>query len=133
MNTAAPAKRKVPVINASIEVEVSPGERCVWLRDEQVRQHFGVFAWQKLGDGTYAPVVRIYDTYVRINEVQSVGIPIPWDTLRRLATAGFVDYRQPAPNTIYICIESLVQHMEATRDPEFWTADRRARYAAACR
>lgn len=131
--TPAARKARVPVINAAIEVEAAPGERVVWLRDEQIVQHYGVFAWQKLGDGTFAPCVRVHDTLVRLSEVAKHGIPIPWDTLRRLHLGGFVKCSQPAPGSIYIYIESLIAHLEAAEDPEFWNEDRRRRYSAALR
>jgi hypothetical protein len=136
--TAAPvskasAKSRVPCINAPVEVEAAPGERCVWLRDEQIPRRVGVFTWQRLGDGTYAPLVRVYDTLVRLSDVKKHGILIPWDTLRRLTTGGFVKYTQPAPGSIFICMDSLIEHLTAAEDPEFWTPERLRRYSAAIR
>lgn len=45
--------------------------------------------------------------------------------------AGFVEGTNPAPGTVLVSIESLLTHLEATKEPYFWDDKRTARYRAA--
>jgi hypothetical protein len=58
-------------------------------------------------------------------------------TLRRLCIAGFVDYLELAPHTTFVSIDSLKEHMEATRNSKydgdsFWTEERLERWRETC-
>ncbi|HEY8898888.1 MAG TPA: hypothetical protein VIM61_00535 [Chthoniobacterales bacterium] len=110
-------------------VSAAPGEKAVYLTEAPESRRSGVFTWQKLGDGTFAPVVRIYDTQVPISEILKL-VGISYDTIRRLITAGFVDGSQPSPGRILVSIDSLFAHLEATKDPDFWTPERVQKFRA---
>lgn len=90
----------------------------------------GVTDWQPAGDGTYRPIVRIHEAMVRVTDAARVT-GLPYLALRRLITAGFVRGDQPTPGNVLIDLHSYYDHVQATRDPEFWTAERRQRYSEA--
>jgi len=108
-------------------VEVAPGERYVDLPPATVPKA-GIVRWVPAGDGTYRPRLQIMETWVRVGNCEQFGIHIKRDTLIRLGAAGFIEISQPSPFTPSITIESLLAHIEAAKDPEFWTEERLATY-----
>ena len=108
-------------------VEVAPGERYVDLPPSTVPKA-GIVRWVPAGDGTYRPRLQIMETWVRVGNCEQFGIHIKRDTLIRLGSAGFIEISQPSPFTPSITVESLLAHIEAAKDPEFWTEERLERY-----
>lgn len=108
-------------------IAVAPGERYVDIPPAKVPQA-GIVRWVPAGDGTYRPRLQVMETWVRVGQCEQFGIHIKRDTLIRLGIAGFIKICQPSPMTPSISIESLLEHMEAAKDPEFWTEERLERY-----
>lgn len=108
-------------------VEVAPGERYVDLPPATVPKA-GIVRWVPAGDGTYRPRLQVMETWVRVGNCEQFGIHIKRDTLIRLGAAGFIEISQPSPFTPSITVESLLAHIEAAKDPEFWTEERLATY-----
>jgi hypothetical protein len=128
------ARGAVPILNAAagMQAHVAPDERCKFIDAPIEDRRYGFFEWQKLGDGTFAPVIRVYDAHVRLAVAEKIA-DIGYDTIRRLVIAGFVEGSQPSPGTILVSINSLVAHLQATRDAEFWTPARIQKYRQSLR
>lgn len=91
----------------------------------------GLVDFQPAGDGTYRPIVRIHDSWIRVS-IAARAFGLRHMVLRRLITAGFVEAIQPSPGCWMMNLQSYFRHVEAVRnDPEFWNEQRRARYSAA--
>lgn len=85
------------------------------------------------GDGgTYRLEPEPYPGFVRMSD--DIGarlgvIGLSDTTMRRLLAAGFIDHIRPAPNCIFVSVESLLEHFRRTandceRDASYWTARR---------
>lgn len=89
----------------------------------------GVFEWIRQADGSYRPVERIHDAWMRVSEVERLPLGLTAEVLMKLVKGGFVEGGQMAPNSTTVNIMSLLSHLEDTReDPDYWTAERRQRY-----
>lgn len=113
-------------------VMVTPTERArrVAAAPAKLIPQVGVFDWQPAGDGTYRPVVRMHELFMRMPQFAKI-VDIDYCALRRLVTAGFVEGRVITPGTIQVSVHSFFAHVEACKDREFWTDERRAKYASA--
>jgi len=115
-------------------VEVAPGQYTATAVHPADIPRYGLVRMMRQGDGSYIPVMKQYAQHARMcRELCSrIGLDgISPNTLYRLIQAGFVESKRPSPNVILVDLGSLVEHVEATRDPEFWTRDRIARFRAA--
>lgn len=118
------------IIGTDTTVEVAPGERYTDAPPE-IAPQYGIFRWVPAGDGTYRPRIQVLETWIRVADAPKYGIHILRDTLVRLGNAGFIGISQATPGQNHIHLESLIDHVEACKDPEFWNAERRAKYSAA--
>ena len=76
---------------------------------------------QAIGDGTYRPVLKIYEPTIRAKEAAKV-LNLPYRTLLRLCRAGFVQHEQIAPNNYQVSLGSWFEHIDKVRkDSEFWS------------
>jgi hypothetical protein len=76
--------------------------------------------WMAVGDGTYRPVLKIYEPTIRAKEAAK-ALNLPYRTLLRLCRAGFVQYDEIAPNNYQVSLSSWFEHCDRVRkDPEFW-------------
>jgi hypothetical protein len=85
----------------------------------------GEFALEPAGD--QLGYVRLTETMTIAKALKIEGLS--YTTMRRLCYAGFVDYIQIAPHTMLVSIDSLMMHIDATknsRDEEggFWTSEK---------
>lgn len=60
-----------------------------------------------------------------------LGLDIDVMTLRTLVYAGFVASSRVSPLCTLVDLDSLMRHIEATRNRDFWTPERVARYREA--
>ena len=109
-------------------MELVPGVRVADVPPPLI-QRVGVCDWQPAGDGTYRPIVRLHDNMVRVSEAVKIT-GMTYLTLRRLICGGFVEGVQVTPGNVQMNMHSYWQHVQACRDPEFWTPERRRRYSA---
>lgn len=89
--------------------------------------------WSKRPDGSYIPVPFPY-RWIRLSRevVRLLGFWYPgkddgrsqFDTLRRLARAGFIDMVKVAPGTYLLDLDSWFAHLSACMgDEDFWDPD----------
>jgi hypothetical protein len=80
-----------------------------------------------MGDGSYKAIPRKPKQKVTVKEAARIA-NYPLASIYRLFDAGFIEGERQSPRKIMIHVESLNAHLEAVRDPEFWTHARRVRY-----
>ena len=79
------------------------------------------------GDGNYRAVPHRHKKKLTVREATQVT-HYSRDSIYRLYRAGFVTGERNSPHKILIDADSLQGHIEAVKNPEFWTPERRARY-----
>lgn len=92
------------------------------------------------GDGAYKlEVVDEWAGWVKATEVtERLGIKgFSVETLHRLCAAGFIEHCQPTPQIYLIKIDSLLEHMQSTKDTRqgadpYWNEQRRQLWSQAC-
>ncbi len=88
---------------------------------------YGIFRLMRQTDGSYVPILKHWGQWRRLDESlwKDLGIAdLKKRTLYRLFNAGFIRHSRPSPNVILVDLGSLVDHLAATEDPEFWTPER---------
>jgi hypothetical protein len=114
------ATRKVTLYPSRKLIEVAPGIKVAPLAKEHVPE-IAIIKWQAVGDGTYRPLVKVFDPEIRVTEAARI-LHIDYKTLRRLVDARFVDGTQPSPGFYQVNLASWFEHVERVRkDPEFWS------------
>lgn len=89
----------------------------------------GIFDWRANGDGTYTPMIRVKDAWLRVSEAEKLPLGMSAEVITKLYRGGFIVGAQPAPNNIIINVTSLLEHIEeCSEDPDFWTRERRQRF-----
>ena len=82
------------------------------------------------GDGSYRAVPRQPKSQVTVTEAARVA-NCSRGTIYRLYNSGLVSGERRTPRKIVISLSSLQAHLEAVRDPDFWTDERRQRFEQA--
>lgn len=118
---------------STIEVEPAPGQTIEAALPREAVPRFGIVQLMRQSDGTYVPILKSWSNTVRLklDTMNNLGLDVSYKTTRRLIIAGFVKGSLIAPETFLLDVESLYEHLQATRDPEFWTEARKAQYRAA--
>ena len=62
---------------------------------------------------------------------EQFNIELSDSSLAVLVRAGFVESRTPTPFTLMINVASLMNHLEKSAEPGFWTRERRLQYQCA--
>lgn len=115
-------------------VEIAPGVHVADLPAGAAPPIHGFMEMASIGEGKYVPRVKTWSEQLKIGEQVSeeLGLgPLAPRVFRRLAAAGFITVTQLTPGIALLDLASLFKHLEATKDPEFWTEARRARYSQA--
>ena len=81
----------------------------------------------RMGDGSFHVVPRRPQSKITIKEAARTA-HYSRDTIYRLFHSGFVTGERQSPRKILIDVDSLQAHLEAVRNPDFWTPERRQRY-----
>lgn len=108
-------------------VEAAPGVFVAPTVAPEDVPRYGICKLMRQPDGSYIPVLKQYSPHVRMdsNALGNAGLnALSRRTLYRLIAAGFVAHSRPAPNLIMVDLASLAEHLEKTKDPEFWTSAR---------
>lgn len=121
---------KVTIFPTKETVEVAPGEKYVDL-PITLAPKVGIVRWVPVGDGSYKPRLQVMETWIRVTAAAQFGVHIKRDTLIRLGVAGFISISQPSPQNTSVSLESLLEHLERCKDPEFWTEARLVKYRRA--
>lgn len=119
-----------------IEVEMVPGHKARVAVPQGAPPRIVVFKLQKnkLTGEFKAQPLDLWGGLVRVNATlcEDLGLPIGRTTLWRLIYGGFLTAYRTAPMTTLLELESLRQHLIATRidgnAPPFWTQDKITRY-----
>lgn len=114
--------------------QVSPGvyETLAVHPDDVPR--FGLVWMMRQADGSYLPVLRTHSQLVAMSRELpgQLGLKgLSYRGLLRLIVAEFVGSCRATPGVIMVDLASLAAHLEAARDPEFWTPERRKRFSDA--
>jgi hypothetical protein len=118
-NGVAP-RRTVMLYPSRKMVEVAPGIKTAQLAQEHVPE-LAIVKWRAIGDGTYQPVLVIYEPEIRVTEAART-LHVDYKILRRLLNGGFVAGTQPSPGFYQMSLSSWFEHVERVRkDPEFWS------------
>ncbi len=79
------------------------------------------------GDGSYRAIPRKPQAKVTVREAARLA-NYTKGTIYRLYRAEFIRGERHSPRRILIDVASLRAHLEAVRDPDFWTAERKLRF-----
>lgn len=116
-------------------VEIAPGQWAAGDIHPSDVPRYGLVRLMRQTDGSYIPVLKQHSQYVRMSHdlPEQLGLKgLSPKTLYRIIAAGFVASSRPAPAVILVDLLSLSEHVEAARDPEFWTPEKRRRWSDAC-
>lgn len=112
--------RSVTLYPSQKVIEVAPGMKVMQLPPAHVPE-IAIIKWRACGDGTYQPMLHIYEPEIRVTEAARL-LHIDYKTLRRLICGGFVGGSQPSPGFYQMNLSSWFEHVERVRrDPEFWS------------
>ena len=106
-------------------VVIAPGKTVSALPPDAV-DAIAIAELQPAGDGTYRPVARLAKRWIINNDanLKTYGIPLSYRSVLRLIRGGFIDGRHATPKTWQFDYYSYLRHLEACKDPEFWTPRR---------
>lgn len=79
----------------------------------------------KLPDGT-VKLDPLPHTWVRLNKalLRQLGMPNGYNTMRRLALAGFIEIGRPTGSITMLNLDSWFNHLDRTiNDPDYWDRD----------
>ncbi len=90
---------------------------------------YGVVRMVRNADGSYTPLIKTYTRWLRLNAQTMIELnlhgALSRDTIQRLINCGVIHTSMPSPQVTLIDVDSLLTHLENTRDPGWWTAERR--------
>lgn len=90
----------------------------------------GIFDWTRNGDGTFSPVIRVKEAWLRVSEAEKLPLGVSAEVMFKLIKGGFVIGSAPAPHSTIINVSDLLRHIEeCAEDPNYWTSERKKRYA----
>ncbi|MBB5351087.1 hypothetical protein HNR46_001321 [Haloferula luteola] len=95
----------------------------------------GVVNLVRQKDGSLIPMLRTWKPEVQLTKdiPSKLGLELSWRNLRIAVRAGFIISRRPAPRVTLIRIDSLMNYLEESADPEFWTPQRTHEWELAAR
>jgi hypothetical protein len=114
--------------------QVSPGVYEVGSIDPADVPRYGLVWMMRQPDGSYLPVLRTHSQLVAMSRELpgQLGLKgLSYRGLLRLIVAEFVGSCRATPGVIMVDLASLADHLDAARDPEFWTPERRKRFSDA--
>jgi hypothetical protein len=131
-NPAATAGEKVRLAGgrAAAIAEPVPGKRVAVVEPEAIPKH-GMIKMMRQQDGRYLPVLTSWSRMIQLSPQtpRELGMPdLHFRSLRRLVQCGLVRGVQPSPSVYLMDLKSFWDHLEATREPGYWTAERRETY-----
>lgn len=111
-------------------IEIAPGVTLSRPQLAAATPEFGVVRMRREANGQLTPMLRTWKAEVKLTKdlPEQLGVEIDYRTMLRLAAAGFISTRRPSPRLTLVNIASLIEHMDACQDPEFWTPARMKRW-----
>lgn len=125
-----PGAWPVPPDAPEVEIEVIPGKKVKTRMPLQVPRYALMTVIQDPdGSCRIGPIVWSQYIPMGLKVPQQLGLPIHYNTLRRLTLMGAVECSHPTPETLLLNAASLLQHLRRTRiqpgKPSWWTPERR--------
>lgn len=117
------------------ESQISPGcwEPIRGFGPGIIPKKYGVVLFKRVQGGLFLPVIKLLEQHIRLSEEQGgemLGCPgVSYQTILRLRANGFLRGSAITPRTTTISVESWIEHLVASEDPDFWTPDRRKLFA----
>ena len=124
----------VKLQSSGIMMEIAPGKPIPALEIPRTAvPRYGMVRLSRQPDGSYIPVLLTWGQTVRLTGrlAHEMGFDADYNTLMRLYMAGFIKGHRMAPGVTLLDLQSIYDHLERTRDPEYWTEERRAQYRKA--
>ena len=84
-----------------------------------------------VGDGSFKAIPRKPVELASVAQAAKLT-GVPRDTIYSLYRAGFIEGTQASPRKITIFLATLYAHIEAAKDVEFWTPERRQCFDTSC-
>ena len=112
-------------------IEIVPGKQVPAPEiPREAVPRYGFVRLMRLNDGTYLPQLQTWGETIRLSSetARDLGLDIHYNTIYRLFNGGFIGGSRISPNTILLDLQSLYDHINATRDPSFWSPERIKRY-----
>lgn len=133
-NTVIPhPENSLPMLGVSIDVaDPQPGQIVNLTGQPANVARYGVVRMKRNPDGSYTPIVKTYTRWIKFSPAMMVELHLhnvlSKETIRRLIDCGVVDASHPSPGITLIDVDSLLSHIERTRDGDWWTPERARRY-----
>jgi hypothetical protein len=128
-------------IPPSVHPSLKPGQPIRITPDLAVLPHaplaavpaFGLVEWVRTADGKFEARLITHDQWIALSRypADQIGLPISRDTLLRLGRAGFIRMRRPTPFEWQYHLGSLIEHLEAAEEEDFWDETNIKRYREA--
>jgi hypothetical protein len=118
---------KLPSGREAVVSEVSPGKFQAVIPPEDLPR-YGIARMMRQPDGRYIPVLSHHSELIQLTPrtPEELGLRgVHWKGLRRLVISGLVSGSFPTPHVCLMSLASFVEHVEATRDREYWTEERK--------
>ncbi len=114
------------------ETDLEPGQHVHLIGAPANVARYGVVRMQRNPDGTYTPLVKTYSRWIKLSPTTLIELglinALSKETIHRLIDCCIVIARYPSPGITLIDVDSLLAHIERSRDPHWWTAERSRRY-----
>lgn len=129
----------LPLKSGEVMSEVAPGQFAAHVEVWDLPSYV-LSKYVPIGDGNYRlEVVDEWAGFIPVGDIRKkLGIKgMSEQTVRRLCIAGMVEYCQPTPQSYLIKIDSLVAHMERTKNTHtrvepYWSSQRRQLWKTTC-
>lgn len=106
-------------------ITVAPGVKLIPIDKDKIPS-VGICDWINNGNGSYTPVIRVTDAWMRLSEVELLPFGMSAEVIMKLYQGGFVEGARPAPNNTTINVRSLIAHIEeCSADPDYWADSER--------
>lgn len=103
-----------------IKIEVAPSATVLPV-DRCKIPAIGLFDWIDNNNGTFTPVIRVKDAWLRVSEVEKLPLGLSAEVIVKLWQGGFIEGSAAGPNNTSINVRSLLDHIEeCAADPEYW-------------
>ena len=121
---------KIKLVKTGHSVEIAPGSETEVSIPREAVPRYGFVQLMRQNDGSYLPVLKTWSETIRMRSdtPSALGLDISYNTMKRLIVSGFIRGSLIAPDTCLVDLVSLFEHINATRDFEFWTQERIREY-----
>lgn len=125
----------VPADAPEVDLEIAPG-LTVKTRLPKAVPQYALMTIIQDADGKCRVGPVVWSQYLPMGRhiPSQLGVPIHYNTLRRLVLMGAVECSHPTPESLMLDAASLLRHLRRTRvrpgQPSWWTKERRELWRA---